>query len=125
MELDHDCCLEIFCEIVQKKGKTIIENHWDSGGAGAGSGVETLSTCFGLYWVSNEFGLSGPYDSLEEGMSQSPGQVTSATKEIFTKLSISKTLSFIQFPHGKPDNLTINRKHFFLTESGKYQRRKN
>ena len=64
--IDND---EQLSKRVCEGGECAFSLHWDSGGPGAGAGVESIYKFKNQYWyysVDND--LSGPFDSLTEAL---------------------------------------------------------
>lgn len=66
---------------VPRYGEEVFSLYWDSGGPGAGAGIESVYRFADRYLAcSDTFGWSGPYDTLEDAYGSI--FVSSATKEI-------------------------------------------
>ena len=54
-----------------KRGEVVLSYYWDSGGPGAGAGVEQIFCFEGCYAVASEYeGLLGPFDSLIQAIEE-------------------------------------------------------
>jgi len=73
-----------FREKVVSEGKVVFEHGWDSGGPGAGAGIERVLAYKGRFWYSSlDYGVQGPYDALlDTVLKHGLLTVTSATTEI-------------------------------------------
>lgn len=66
---DEDSLAEWFYEgVLMDLGSLEVRVEWDSGGPGAGAGVVSVYGMFGLLFVMDDMGLSGPYDDFEEAI---------------------------------------------------------
>ena len=82
-EFDTSACAEILSELIIEEGEIVYALQWDSGGPGAGAGYEVVYKFRDYYWTHSDYeGLSGPYDSLAEALSDAFTTMTSATERI-------------------------------------------
>ena len=82
-EFDTSACAEILSELIIEEGEIVYALQWDSGGPGAGAGYEVVYKFRDYYWTHSDYeGLSGPYDSLDEALSDAFTTMTSATERI-------------------------------------------
>ena len=56
---------EFDSSIVIYEGEELLSHHWDSGGPGAGAGVDTLYEYKGKYYVSHDAGIDKFDDPME------------------------------------------------------------
>ena len=56
---------EFDSSIVSSEGEELLSHHWDSGGPGAGAGVDTLYEYKGKYYVSHDAGIDKFDDPME------------------------------------------------------------
>lgn len=66
--LDEDYLNEFFHEYIPEHAELVAQLHWDSGGPGAGAGVSCVYRAFGAFYVSDDFGLSEPYQDYEHAV---------------------------------------------------------
>ena len=82
-EFDTSARAEILSELIIEEGEIVYALQWDSGGPGAGAGYEVVYKFRDYYWTHSDYeGLSGPYDSLDEALSDAFTTMTSATERI-------------------------------------------
>lgn len=73
-----------FLEAVVERGTRVAYQEWDSGGPGAGAGCTTVYRYGGLYFVSHDAGLDGPYDDRQTAVDEFQiDRVGAATVEIW------------------------------------------
>ena len=66
--LDEDYLTEFFHDYIHGHGELVAQLDWDSGGPGAGAGISYVYRAFGALYVSDDFGLSEPYDDYEHAV---------------------------------------------------------
>ena len=59
---------EYFHEYLHDHARLVAQLDWDSGGPGAGAGISYVYRAFGALYVSDDFGLSEPYDDYEHAV---------------------------------------------------------
>ncbi len=76
-ELDLEACIEIFKDMVREDGENVYCQDWDSGEFGAGS--DMIYKCREWFWWEDDFGFSGPYESMIEAFPQPFIAITKST----------------------------------------------
>jgi len=61
---------DYFHDYLHDEGELVAQLDWDSGGPGAGAGISRVYRAFGMLFVSDDFGLSEPYDDYEHAVRQ-------------------------------------------------------
>jgi hypothetical protein len=113
--------------IIRILGDPVFSLEWDSGAPGAGAGIEQVFKAEGAYFKeSMDFGVGGPYDTLEEAIGYADGRVllNGATRaihcsewthhELICKLDLES--------HGPPDTIELNGREWELETLRQYQK---
>ena len=66
-KLDDDW-MEAIEETITDEGEIVASHSWDSGGPGAGAGVDLVYRFRGIFIGSSDLGLDGPFGSLGEAV---------------------------------------------------------
>ena len=66
--LEEDSLHEYFHEYMHSEATLVAQLDWDSGGPGAGAGISYVYRAFGAIYISDDFGLSEPYDDYEHAV---------------------------------------------------------
>lgn len=88
--LDRDALIDLLYD----EGETVFKHQWDSGGPGAGAGVEYIQELDGrFYYFCDWAGLYGPYDTIDEALDGNKLLlVNSATKGIESRYHSTEEL---------------------------------
>jgi hypothetical protein len=107
-----------------RNGECVFEHEWDSGGPGAGAGVEAVYEWRGQYAVrSADYGPAGPFATLEEAL-EARGllHVTDATVEIVCSRFTAQELADLLTEGGEGLPVRVNGEWFaYSPESGKFE----
>ncbi len=76
-ELDLEACIEIFKDMVREDGENVYCQDWDSGEFGVGS--DMIYKFKDWFWWEDDFGFSGPYESMIEAFPQPFIAITKST----------------------------------------------
>jgi hypothetical protein len=120
---DEEFSDEELTERVCEEGDWVLSLHWDSGGPGAGAGVESIYKFKNQYWYySIDNGLSGPFDSLTEALDGFG--VTDATERIdCAELTAAELADRLDLDHAEPGHrLQINDEEWEVSSDGKLER---
>ncbi len=80
---ESDDTEDAFLTRLDQEGDIVFKLYWDSGGPGAGAGLDLIYLLDGKYWTCDDGNqVGGPYDSLRTAMDISP-LVGSATEAIY------------------------------------------
>jgi uncharacterized protein (TIGR02996 family) len=82
-------------EYIIEEGEMVYELEWDSGGPGAGAGVNSVHHWKGKYVSSSDNGHEGPFNSLDEALEEDDGLlcVNSATGCINSSVMSAKEIA--------------------------------
>ncbi len=86
-------------EKIIKRGKVVLSYYWDSGGPGAGAGVEQAFCFEESYAVASEYeGPLGPFDSLLQAIEQTNIlSISGASEKIECEsLSVAQIIDLLQ-----------------------------
>ncbi len=100
----HD--YETFLDVLTEEGEGVFSHEWDSGGPGAGAGVEWVYELAGkFYYPCCDCGeLFGPYDTVDEAVEGDLLTVTTATGEIGSGFHDADELAEkVEFEHYQGD----------------------
>ena len=99
-------------ETIVEQGEEALVHHWDSGGPGAGGGIECVYCYDGRFAVANsEFENEGPFGSLNEAIEQTDVLfITDASSRIeCDTLSVTEILRLLKIDVGSgTPSLDIN-----------------
>lgn len=109
-DLDIEVCLEVLQDVILDQGTVVYRNEWDSGGPGAGADAEVIFFFQHLYWPhSSTAGFSGPFERLEDAVTEDFAAVTDATTKIECwDLPIKKVASLLWVQSAPEGDFTIN-----------------
>ena len=65
-EMLDDDWMEAIEETIMEEGEIVASHSWNSGGPGAGAGVDVIYQFRGVFLASSDFGLDGPFESFQE-----------------------------------------------------------
>jgi hypothetical protein len=119
-DLNVDDCILILSEIIHEQGDVVFSLAWDSGGPGAGAGVDCIYKYRDYFWRLDDFGLAGPFSDFEDALWGEYIAVSSATESIeCSEWSTEELIQKIK-PIGLDDNvnITINGEGWQLDPDG-------
>lgn len=97
---------------ITRQGEVVLSYYWDSGGPGAGAGVEQVFCLEGYYAVASEYeGLLGPFDSLIQAIEETKILSIGDSGERIecASLSVAQIIDLLQmYCSGKEPILHIN-----------------
>jgi hypothetical protein len=53
-------------DLVREEGRLVGEHHWDSGGPGAGAGIDSIYLFRGLFFGDDDTGCFGPFENFAD-----------------------------------------------------------
>src|SRR5271154_1569779 len=82
--------IEKFEENIIEEGEVVGTHSWESDNPGAGAGMTLIYRFKGLFFTSNDFGLDGPFEELNEA-AEAVGllTVTETTEEIWVDFRVN------------------------------------
>jgi len=125
-EFDTRACAEILSELILEEGEIVYSLQWDSGGPAAGAGYEVVYKFRDSYWTHSDYeGLSGPYDSLDEALSDAFKTVTSATERIrCSELSSEEIVELLEpYVLECTKRIVINGEAWVVTPEGRFMKK--
>jgi len=125
-EFDTRACAEILSELILEEGEIVYSLQWDSGGPAAGAGYEVVYKFRDSYWTHSDYeGLSGPYDSLAEALSDTFTTVTSATERIrCSELSSDEIVERLEpYDLECTKRIVINGEDWVVTPEGRFMKK--
>ena len=125
-EFDTRACAEILSELILEEGKIVYSLQWESGGPAAGAGYEVVYKFRDSYWTHSDYeGLSGPYDSLAEALSDAFTTVTSATERIrCSELSSDEIVERLEpYDLECTKRIVINGEDWVVTPEGRFMKK--
>jgi len=124
--VSDDYVHEFLLDEVSRNGDEVFNLEWDSGGPGAGAGVEIVSRFRGhLFTLSPNVGLRGPWPSLEIAIRglfgydrERPILINSATVSVScTEWGDEELISKVNLDWPSlPARLEVNGEHWYLEE---------
>jgi hypothetical protein len=112
-------------DYIISEGELVFSHEWDSGGPGAGAGVEQVYHWNGQFAIfSADLGNSGPFATLDEALAdQDLLMVTSATTRIDCSLLTAKELARrLQCDEDGYQVVLNGERYAYREEAGEFQR---